>query len=79
MMHLDQSDGGLDSGRRNRSVRVVDGDVRDELNVEGRLKGGGSRGTCGTFVRSQSDGADPGVIGPVVWEIHKRQIHEGKN
>lgn len=27
----------------------------------------------GCLQRSQSDGADPGVIGPVVWEIHKKQ------
>lgn len=30
-------------------------------------------GDDGCLQRSQSDGADPGVIGPVVWEIHKRQ------
>lgn len=24
------------------------------------------------LLRSQSDGADPGVVGPVVWDIHKR-------
>lgn len=32
------------------------------------------------FQRSQSDGADPGVIGPVVWEIHKKKLEaQGEN
>lgn len=66
-MHLDQSDGGLDSSRRPRNVRIVD--EEDHL--------GGGRLAKAPFVRSQSDGADPGVIGPVVWEIHKRQMNEG--
>lgn len=26
--------------------------------------------------RSSSDGADPGVIGPVVWEMHKQEIEK---
>lgn len=26
--------------------------------------------------RSSSDGADPGVIGPVVWELHKQDIEK---
>lgn len=64
VMHLDQSDGGLDSVRRPRNVRVVD-------------KEDDGREPKAPFVRSQSDGADPGVIGPVVWEIHKRQMNEG--
>lgn len=72
VMHLDQSDGGLDSVRRPRNVRIVD----EESNRNNRM-GDDGRETKAPFVRSQSDGADPGVIGPVVWEIHKRQMNEG--
>lgn len=31
------------------------------------------------FKRSQSDGNDPGVIGPVVWELHKKEMENKDN
>lgn len=67
VMHLDQSDGGLESSRRVKSH------VAKAISNKAEL----DHSKCGneaTLVRSQSDGADPGVIGPVVWEIHKRQM-----
>ena len=29
--------------------------------------------------RAQSDGADPGFIGPVVWEMHKKSLEASSN
>lgn len=26
------------------------------------------------FKRTQSDGSDPGVVGPIVWEMHKKEV-----
>lgn len=28
----------------------------------------------GQFMRTQSDGSDPGVVGPIVWEMHKKEM-----
>lgn len=28
----------------------------------------------GPFTRTQSDGSDPGIVGPVVWELHKKEM-----
>lgn len=28
----------------------------------------------GHFTRTQSDGSDPGIVGPIVWEMHKKEI-----
>lgn len=28
----------------------------------------------GQFIRTQSDGSDPGVVGPIVWEMHKKEV-----
>lgn len=28
----------------------------------------------GQFMRTQSDGSDPGVVGPIVWELHKKEM-----
>lgn len=28
----------------------------------------------GQFQRTQSDGSDPGVVGPIVWEMHKKEV-----
>lgn len=30
-------------------------------------------------VQTQSDGADPGVVGPVVWEMHKKGLNLSTN
>lgn len=67
--HLDHSDG-PDTARmprivdtKRKQVNKVSQTVKEEL---------------GSFRRTQSDGADPGVIGPVVWEIHKKQTHDAQ-
>ena len=26
------------------------------------------------LTRTQSDGADPGVVGPIVWQMHKKEM-----
>lgn len=26
------------------------------------------------LIRSHSDGTDPGVTGPIVWEIHRKEV-----
>lgn len=68
VMHFDQSDDGAVAGLRR--ARIVDtiGKGTTIADIEQR--------TDGQLYRSQSDGADPGVIGPVVWEIHKKQIDQ---
>lgn len=69
--HFDHSDG-PDTAR---IPRVIDTKRKHIDKVSQTVKQ-----DLGTFQRSQSDGADPGVIGPVVWEIHKRQTEaQGKN
>lgn len=62
--HFDHSDG-PDTARM---PRIIDTKRKQANKVSQTMKE-----ELGTFQRSQSDGADPGVIGPVVWEIHKRQ------
>ena len=73
--HFDQSDDGLDAS--NRIPRVIDAKTKpgsEGGKNEGIFKIDGNGGSM--LTRSQSDGADPGVIGPVVWEIHKKQMEQ---
>lgn len=72
--HLDHSDGPdtirlprVVETKRKRADKFAQTTIVDESDEAGDLR------------RSQSDGADPGVIGPVVWEIHKRNMEaQGK-
>lgn len=61
--HLDQSDADLEGHRTSRKLESI-------LKINNST----SRQKDVLFTRSQSDGADPGVIGPVVWEIHKKEM-----
>lgn len=72
VMHLDHSDEGVESasgGAAIRMPRIVEATYKRELDHSAV----GLAQEDGQLFRSQSDGADPGVIGPVVWEIHKRE------
>ena len=62
--HLDQSDGPDGAAQLPRVLNVKTKKLGEKISDE----------KSGYFARSQSDGADPGVIGPVVWEIHKKQL-----
>lgn len=62
--HLDHSDG----PDTMRLPRVVD-TKRKQVDKVSQT----AVDDLGGLQRSQSDGADPGVIGPIVWEIHKRE------
>lgn len=58
--HLDHSDADYDTLK---NYRMMDSqkslNEMDEMDLEREA-------------RAQSDGADPGVVGPVVWEMHKK-------
>lgn len=60
MTHLDHSDADYDTLK---NYRMMDSqkslNEMDEMDLDGEA-------------RAQSDGADPGVVGPVVWEMHKK-------
>lgn len=57
--HLDHSDADHDTLKNYRMMNSQKSLNLDDLDLE--------RDT-----RTQSDGADPGVVGPVVWEMHKK-------
>ncbi|XP_058840571.1 uncharacterized protein LOC131696162 isoform X1 [Topomyia yanbarensis] len=61
MTHLDQSEAG-DGGKSTAPGTAS----TSQYNTDTELQ----------LSRSQSDGADPGVIGPVVWQMHKREMEE---
>ncbi|XP_058460600.1 uncharacterized protein LOC131436119 isoform X2 [Malaya genurostris] len=61
MTHLDQSETG-DGGKSTAPGTAS----TSQYNTDTELQ----------LSRSQSDGADPGVVGPVVWQIHKREMEE---
>lgn len=73
VMHLDHSDEGVESatggGATGRMPRIIEATYKRELDHSSV----GMAQEDGQLFRSQSDGADPGVIGPVVWEIHKKE------
>lgn len=66
VMHLDHSDEGVD-----RMPRIIEATYKRELDHSRR-----NSNDVQQLYRSQSDGADPGVIGPVVWEIHKKHMEQ---
>lgn len=72
VMHLDQSDEGHPRTTNKAPPRVINTigtGITTTVDIE-------QHNDDGHLYRSQSDGADPGVIGPVVWEIHKKQIEQ---
>lgn len=71
VMHLDHSDEGVESAT-GRMPRIVEATYKRELDHSAV----GMAPEDGQLFRSQSDGADPGVIGPVVWEIHKKELEK---
>lgn len=70
VMHLDHSDEGVDTGGAGRMPRIIEATYKRELDHSVQHPNDVQ------LYRSQSDGADPGVIGPVVWEIHKKQLEQ---
>lgn len=70
VIHLDHSDADYEQLKNYRMIdsqKSLDLDEIDEDIYEQEI------------VRTQSDGADPGVIGPVVWEMHKKGIGQPTN
>lgn len=68
--HLDHSDADYEQLKNYRMVdsqKSLDLDEIDEDIYEQEMH------------RTQSDGADPGVIGPVVWEMHKKGFNQSNN
>lgn len=68
--HLDHSDADYEQLKNYRMVdsqKSLDLDEIDEDIYEQEMH------------RTQSDGADPGVIGPVVWEMHKKGFDQSTN
>lgn len=55
-----------------------DADIRDSLKNYSR-KSHDLDEDLECEVQTQSDGADPGVIGPVVWEMHKKGLDLSTN
>lgn len=71
--HLDASDDGVELSK---IPRVIEAKYKNDLDqtIKCSSKIYKIVHNEAPLQRSQSDGADPGVIGPVVWEIHKKQI-----
>ncbi|EDS37103.1 conserved hypothetical protein [Culex quinquefasciatus] len=61
MTHLDQSEGGY--GDKSTAPGTAS---TSQYNTD----------TEAHLSRSQSDGADPGVVGPIVWQMHKKEMEE---
>ncbi|XP_055535581.1 uncharacterized protein LOC129724602 isoform X2 [Wyeomyia smithii] len=61
MTHLDQSETG-EGGKSTAPGTASTSQYNTDTEVQ--------------LSRSQSDGADPGVVGPVVWQIHKKEMEE---
>ncbi|XP_029729317.1 uncharacterized protein LOC109418934 isoform X2 [Aedes albopictus] len=62
MTHLDQSEGGADGGKSTAPGTAS----TSQYNTDTEMP----------FSRTQSDGADPGVVGPIVWQMHKKEMEE---
>lgn len=72
MTHLDHSEiEGSDTGG---IPRIVDAHYKSGRNVPGTMEGNGEDDGC--LSRSQSDGADPGVLN---WEVHKKIMEDKGN
>lgn len=59
MTHLDHSDADYETLKNYRMM-----DSQKSLNIDELER----------EARAQSDGADPGVVGPIVWEMHKKNL-----
>ncbi|XP_035789588.1 uncharacterized protein LOC118465444 isoform X2 [Anopheles albimanus] len=62
MTHLDQSDVYADGAKSSGPDTAATSQYNTDTEVH--------------LARSQSDGADPGVVGPIVWQIHKKEMEE---
>ncbi|XP_021696548.1 uncharacterized protein LOC5566273 isoform X2 [Aedes aegypti] len=62
MTHLDQSEGGADGGKSTAPGTASTSQYNTDTEMQ--------------FSRTQSDGADPGVVGPIVWQMHKKEMEE---
>ena len=67
--HLDQYDCDVDTNRyaNKKSIQKTNKKYhqsKNEINDVNEIH----------LVRSQSDGSDPGVVGPIVWELHKKEL-----
>ncbi|XP_052873750.1 uncharacterized protein LOC128279069 [Anopheles cruzii] len=64
MTHLDQSDAAYPDGMKSSGADTA---ATSQYNTDTDAPG---------LARSQSDGADPGVVGPIVWQMHKKEMEE---
>lgn len=62
----------------NRVPRIVDTKLKNDGRAATSTKPA-DEGKFTYLTRTRSDGADPGVIGPVVWQIHKKQQEANGN
>ncbi|ETN65903.1 hypothetical protein AND_002319 [Anopheles darlingi] len=62
MTHLDQSDVYADGVKSSGPDTAATSQYNTDTEVH--------------LARSQSDGADPGVVGPIVWQMHKKEMEE---
>ncbi|XP_049290335.1 uncharacterized protein LOC125767607 isoform X2 [Anopheles funestus] len=62
MTHLDQSDAYVEGMKSTR----LDTAGTSQYNTDTEVH----------LARTQSDGADPGVVGPIVWQMHKKEMDE---
>uniref|UniRef100_A0A182PK09 Uncharacterized protein n=1 Tax=Anopheles epiroticus TaxID=199890 RepID=A0A182PK09_9DIPT len=63
MTHLDQSDAYADGTKSTGPDTAATSQYNTDTEVH--------------LARTQSDGADPGVVGPIVWQMHKKEM-DGK-
>uniref|UniRef100_A0A182QKE7 Uncharacterized protein n=1 Tax=Anopheles farauti TaxID=69004 RepID=A0A182QKE7_9DIPT len=62
MTHLDQSDVYVDGMKSTGPDTAATSQYNTDTEVH--------------LARTQSDGADPGVVGPIVWQMHKKEMDE---
>ncbi|XP_065079818.1 uncharacterized protein LOC135702707 isoform X3 [Ochlerotatus camptorhynchus] len=62
MTHLDQSESYADGGKSTAPGTASTSQYNTDTEIQ--------------LSRTQSDGADPGVVGPVVWQMHKKEMEE---
>ncbi|XP_050076156.1 uncharacterized protein LOC126563553 [Anopheles maculipalpis] len=62
MTHLDQSDAYMEGMKSTGPDTAATSQYNTDTEVH--------------LARTQSDGADPGVVGPIVWQMHKKEMDE---
>ncbi|XP_055624385.1 uncharacterized protein LOC129767467 isoform X2 [Toxorhynchites rutilus septentrionalis] len=62
MTHLDQSEGCGDGAKCTAPGTASTSQYNTDTEIQ--------------LSRTQSDGADPGVVGPIVWQMHKKEMEE---